>query len=116
MIICKQGVQFTKFRTETLKLMTVADACYKAFGCTCRITCGTDGHSLTDPHTNGYAIDMGTHELPEEKKQPILKAIQEAAGPDYYIFLEAQGTDNEHFHGQTRIGLWQERMKAEDGL
>jgi hypothetical protein len=113
MILTKDSVRFRLIRSETLRLMQIADEAYKKHGFQLTITCGTDGHPPDDPHFNGYAIDMRTHGIPEASKAAILQYMVEEAGPDYYIFLESPGTDNEHFHGQLRKGLWQERMQQE---
>jgi len=66
------------------------------------ITSGSDGcHSgETDPHHSGEAYDVRTHDLTNEQKQLALDTISREAGPLFYAFLEAGGTENEHIHCQ----------------
>ena len=68
------------------------------------ITSGSDGcHSgEMDPHHRGEAYDIRTHDHTEEQVAEILKAMVDFLGPQFYVFLEAAGTDNAHIHGQVR--------------
>jgi hypothetical protein len=79
------------------------------------ITSGTDGcHSgTTDPHHSAEAYDVRTHDLTAEQKALALKTIQDEAGPLFFAFLEAAGTDNEHIHAQRKKGTTYPPTNAE---
>lgn len=120
MIICKDSVRFRVIRDETIHSMQVITGIFKRLGYQFEITCGTNGHPPTDPHFNGYAIDIHSKHLPNAKEgkpepndESIMRDIREALGPDYYIFLEDEGTDNEHYHCQVRKDLWPTLMEKE---
>ena len=106
MIHCKESVHFRILRHEMWNLFSAFEAIFAQYGYECVITCGTDGHTPDDPHYNGFAIDLRSKHLPAGLSHTILLDMREAAGTDYYIFIEAEGTDNEHYHCQIRKDLW----------
>lgn len=66
------------------------------------ITSLNDGkHSDGSSHYRGMGLDVRSKWLTTNKRQ-ILEACKEALGhnPDFYIALENEGKDNEHFHLQ----------------
>lgn len=78
----------------------------QAIGHDLTITSGSDGcHSgELDPHHSAEAYDVRTHDLSAEQKATVLGVMQQEAGPLFYAFLEAAGTDNEHIHAQRKKG------------
>lgn len=114
MITCKESVRFYVIRRELLHLLDIADKVFAWHHLDCIVTSGTDSHQPDDPHYNGYAIDLRTHHIADDGiKQAIVTQLQTEAGDDFYVFLEAPGTSNEHIHAQCRKGLWRERMALE---
>ena len=114
MIHCKESVRFRVLTPELLRLLLVADRVFAQQGVDCIVTAGTDSHPPDDPHFNGYAADLRTHHITNnDTKHVIVAQMQTELGADYYVFLEAEGTDNEHIHGQVAKGLWQQ-LKAKE--
>ena len=88
------------------------ESCFNDLGYDCIITCGTDSHPDTDPHTHGYALDFRTkHITKESDKRAIVERITDALG-DYY-FIQFETGESEHIHAQVRKGLWQQLMQRE---
>ena len=111
MIRCKDSVRFTVLRPEIYGLFAGLNIKFAKYGSDCFITCGTEGHGLDDPHTNGYAIDIRCKQLAEEDSHKLLSELRDFLGPRYTVLLEAEGTDNEHLHIQIRKDLWRELLK-----
>ena len=102
------------------RLITAIDLCARLLGVELTLTCGREGHIVTDPHTRGLALDVSVanlamdqidkayfylrsvlgdlftvlYEVPTEPADPRLKAI---------AFLNAQATAP-HFHVQRKKG------------
>lgn len=69
------------------------------------ITSGTDGaHSgPADPHHFGEAYDIRSHDFPAALRPAVVKAVMDQLGwKQFYGYIEAPGTDNEHFHFQRK--------------
>jgi hypothetical protein len=63
------------------------------------LTSGNDGHhSRASLHYDGKAVDFRSHELLPAEKNQFLAIARVALGEDFDLILEAEGTDNEHFH------------------
>ena len=78
----------------------------RAIGHDVTITSACDGaHSgPDDPHHRGEAYDVRTHDVPD--KNALLAEIEKRLNPTYFfVFIEGEGTDNEHIHGQVRKGV-----------
>lgn len=70
------------------------------------LTSACDGaHSgPDDPHHEGKAYDVRTHDVPD--KDLLLSEIGRRLDPAFFfVFLEDKGTANEHIHGQVRKGI-----------
>jgi hypothetical protein len=103
----KDGVQFTKIAPGGFRILEAVSIVARKLGVDLTITSACDGtHSgPDDPHHRGEAYDIRTHDLAADIKPVILNALQ-ALLPlaCFFAFLEAPGTDNEHFHIQVRKG------------
>ena len=74
------------------------------------ITSAADGaHSgPADPHHTGEAFDLRTRDLSAAQKSLLLHDLQAGLYRDprqFYAFLEAPETPNEHIHCQRRNGV-----------
>lgn len=59
----------------------------------------------TDPHYCGDAYDVRSKDLDEITKQQVLANLNNLLPrTQFYYFLEAAGTNNEHFHIQVKKG------------
>lgn len=110
MIQTKEGV---RFHDPILNALAIAS---EQLGIDLVITCGTEGHPPTDPHTEGRAYDIRSHDIAD--KQAALVTIMRAFmdGPissqdgglvtnSYFGWLEDAGQLNEHIHVQVRKGV-----------
>jgi len=92
-----------------IRLLGVLDAVASLLGRDITITSGSDGlHSgESDPHHFGNAYDIRTHDDPD--KQQLVTTIEnklaEISPGKYYVFIEDEGSANEHIHAQLRHGL-----------
>lgn len=97
----KAGVQFTPGWAGFVILEAAKNAS-KVMGRDITITSGSDGtHSgPQDPHKLGAAYDFRSKDMTSAEKEQFLKLMWDYLGTKFYVFLEAKGTANEHFHAQ----------------
>jgi hypothetical protein len=103
----KEAVQFLKIAPAGFRILSAIDQAAKKCAVDLVITSACDGcHSgQNDPHHRGEAYDVRSHDFSAEQKQRILAEVMGALGWEhFYGFLEAAGTDNEHFHFQVKKG------------
>lgn len=102
----KAGVQFTVIAPGGFRILSAFDQTAAKLGLDLVITSACDGtHSgPTDPHHSGNAYDVRSHDFEDDVKDRILAEVRTTLGPQFFIFLEAAGTDNEHFHCQVAKG------------
>jgi hypothetical protein len=101
----KDGVQFTTIAPGGFRILAAVDGAAASVNHDVTITSACDGcHSgLHDPHHRGEAYDVRTHD--QADKNRLLAEIMKRLAPDQFFgFLEAAGTDNEHIHVQVRKG------------
>lgn len=105
-LYAKGGVRFDTIMPGGFRLLSAWDQVAAKLNIDLVITSGTDGaHSgPLDPHHEGKAYDVRSHDFTDEQKDRILAEVRTILGPQFYVFLESPGTDNEHFHGQTVKG------------
>ena len=116
MIYCvrvKPGVLFTRVMPDGeirslapggIAILSALDLTAKEIGHDLTVTSALDGtHSgPADPHLDGNAMDVRTHDLPSP--QHALETLKVQLGPLFYAFLEDAGTENEHLHAQILKG------------
>jgi hypothetical protein len=114
MLRAKEGVMFKLLTPEGLHILNALTEVSGALGIDLTITSACDGmHSgPDDPHHKGNAYDVRSKDI--EDKEAVLTKIMEALGDNpqpssggyvtakYFGWLEAAGTDNEHYHFQLR--------------
>lgn len=107
----KEGVQFAVIAPGGFRILGALDLVTRRYGFSLDlvITSGTDGeHSgPDDPHHHGEAYDVRSHDFPAELKQEFVAAVLSILNEDgdrFFGFLEAPGTENEHFHFQVKKG------------
>lgn len=89
-------------------IIAILDMVARSVGHDITITSGSDGeHSGPgDPHHDGNAYDIRSHDLPDDGQQ-VLQQLTQGLGNRFYAFLEDAGTDNEHIHCQVAKGtVW----------
>lgn len=118
-VLCKPGVQFATIAPAGFAILSALHLASASLGSPLTITSGTDGlHSgESDPHHRGEAYDVRSRDFPPVMYPTVLASIMHGLGlPQpgstereiftemFYGFLEAAGTENEHFHVQLRKG------------
>lgn len=106
-VLVKANVLFTVIAPGGFRILSAIDQAARRLDCDLVITSACDGeHSgPDDPHHRGEAYDVRSHDFSPEQKDRILAQAMNYLGWDhFYGFLEAPGTDNEHFHFQVKKG------------
>jgi hypothetical protein len=95
-ISIKPGARVFGLSVPMLLAVMVAKDAYQEIGVDLVITAGIDGkHSAGSSHYAGNAADLRTNTVPESKRAPLAKTIQERLGPDYFCQAE-----KDHIHIQ----------------
>ena len=105
-ILVKPGVQFAVIRPAGARIIEVLRGIARELSFDVTITSATDGtHSgPNDPHHLGEAYDLRTRGLTDAQKNQLLAMLQGRLGSQFFAFLEAPGSGNEHIHVQRRKG------------
>lgn len=116
----KDGVKFSRISPAGFRLLGALERTARRLKVDLTITSGTDGHLSDDPHTEGHAYDVRTHDLTDEQKQLVLKETMLDLAEDgnmldapilangglatlhFFGWLEHRGTEAEHLHFQKR--------------
>lgn len=102
----KQGVQFTTIAPGGFRILAALDKLAAQQPQNITITSACDGlHSgPTDPHHEGRAYDVRTHDQPDP--HDLLVRVQTELGTDkFFAWIENAGQENEHLHVQVRHGV-----------
>jgi hypothetical protein len=103
----KLGVQYLPIAPGGFVILSAIQQACERCALNLTITSGSDGeHSGPgDPHHRGEAYDVRSHDLTPQQKTSVLNAVMTILGWErFYGFLEAEGTENEHFHFQVKKG------------
>lgn len=119
-ILVKAGARFDVIDPAGFRLLGALDRVSRSLPYDLTITCGTDSHPTTDPHTLGRAYDIRTHDLTDVQKQFLLRAVlldlqngdHDApiavsgglATTHFFGWIEHPGEITEHCHIQQRKG------------
>lgn len=84
-------------RPKNLVIMAACANVAEEMAITTVITCGINGkHKNNSLHYNGNALDIRSKDIVH--KMIFLSRVMKRLGLGYEGFLEAEGTNNEHFH------------------
>lgn len=101
----KDGVEFKVIAPAGFRILGAIETTARRAGVDLTITSACDGmHSGPgDPHHLGEAYDVRTHGFNPDQKLMILNCFQALLPADqFYCFLEAPNTGNEHWHCQRK--------------
>lgn len=101
----KTGVTFNVIAPAGYLILDALKAASRKLGQDLTITSGTDGvHSGPgDPHHLGNAYDVRSHDFAPDVKAQVLSTVMADLGwQHFYGFVEAPGTENEHYHFQVK--------------
>ncbi len=121
-VICKPGVRFDVIAPAGFRLLGAIERAARSSGRDLMVTCGTEAHPATDPHSLGEAFDLRTHGLTDLEKETLLRRIlldvsegplvdplMDASGGIasryFWGWIEHPGEPAEHLHVQRRKGL-----------
>lgn len=98
----KNGAKLNDLKAEMVFVILSVAEVFKELGLKeLVVTEGTGGkHKQGSQHYNGLGLDIRSKNIPSKLKHKIVDLVKEDLGKDYYIFLEAEGSVNEHFHLQ----------------
>jgi len=117
-VVYKPGVRFDVIAPAGFRILEALGATARTFGRVLMITCGTEAHPATDPHTLGEAYDLRTHEFDDAGKDAFLRELVTVLGDGesptaiggglgvawFWGWIENRGQANEHLHVQRRKG------------
>jgi hypothetical protein len=100
----KPGTTFYTIAPGGFALIAAIHHTAQVIGHDLTITSGTDGtHSgPDDPHHTGNAYDVRISDLPDHEL--ALKTMQDFLGPLFFVWIEDEGTPNQHIHCQVKKG------------
>jgi hypothetical protein len=117
----KYGAKFDRIDPAGFRILAALDQVSRGLPYDLTITCGSDSHPASDPHTLGRAYDVRTHDLTTEDKallvREVLLGLQETeddapletsgglATKRFFGWLEHAGEVDEHAHFQQRKGV-----------
>ena len=90
----KDGVVLHPLTPALIRLLAVTDQAVRVLGRDLTVTCGREGHSVTDPHTRGEAIDIRTRDLPEGTIFTLVNWLRTALGPAWTVLYEVKEKPN----------------------
>jgi len=97
----KDGVKLVGVTTQWGIMDREVRAVYEEIGKDCVLTSAVDGkHGRKSRHKSGNGGDYRTKHLTSAEKSFLLRTLHERLGLDFDFLLEAEGTANEHLHGE----------------
>jgi hypothetical protein len=115
----KSGALFTVIAPGGFRILSALDQTAAKLSVDLIITSACDGcHSGEhDPHHRGEAYDVRSHDFDPTLREKVLATAMNLLGWDhFYGFIEAPGTDNEHYHFQTKKGTTYPPVEAPGGI
>lgn len=82
------SIQLNRLAPAGFRILSVIDQAALLCKTSLRITCGTEGHAPTDPHTLGQAVDIGATEFPPPLVMALHDALSRLLGPAFTVLYE----------------------------
>lgn len=116
------GARFDRIDPAGFRILGALDRVVRPQLYDLTVTCGSDSHQASDPHTLGRAYDVRSKNLTSDQKLFVLREVMlDLQHPDdlgdapiatsiglatkhFYGQLENPGSPNEHLHFQQRKG------------
>lgn len=87
----KNGVKLSKFSTQILLAIVVAERVYEKIGYEMTVTSIADGtHSAGSLHYGGNAVDLRVRHLPRPMWDDVTITLRDRLGPEYDVVLELE--------------------------
>ena len=108
-VTCKAGVRLSGLTAGLCRILSVLeDLSRTATGLPPElvITSINDStHGPTSRHYRNEALDLRSKNFSGRGAKRLFRSLfEQSLGPKFRVLLEAEGTDNEHFHAQIRKG------------
>ena len=84
----KPGVRFDIIAPAGFRILAAIDALTQKLGRDVLITCGTDSHTLPDPHCKGEAYDVGVFGWSATEIESALRHMRLALGDPFTVLYE----------------------------
>lgn len=116
----KSGVRFDRIAPAGFKILAVLQSATFIFDRDLTITCGTEGHPATDPHTRGDAYDVRVLGMADATILAFVDYLTTHLGPLFTVLYEVPtkpagvlasiatvnpGASAPHVHVQVRKGV-----------
>lgn len=85
----KSGVRFDRIAPAGFVIIAAAHSATRVCCVDVMITCGTEAHPPTDPHTLGEAYDLSTVNFSVELLLKVRSYFQNALGPLFTVLYES---------------------------
>ncbi len=96
----KPGVRFDRIDPAGFRILAALDTFARACDDDLTITCGTEAHETTDPHSLGRAYDVRSKNLePTEKDRLVRDVLTYVAEPGEELMITSGGLACRHFFG-----------------
>jgi|SRR6185369_2670830 len=89
----KDGVKFDRISPAGFKMLAVIQNATYIFDRDLTITCGTDSHPPTDPHSRGEAYDLRTIGMSDQVIKELVAYLKTQLGPLFFVQYETPGVN-----------------------
>ena len=95
-MLLKDGVKVQGIKTEIILALIIIEPIADEYGIDLTVTSARDGkHSINSKHKLGYAVDIRTRDIAEDRLSLFTQQIRSALTNEYYVALES-----DHIHIQ----------------
>jgi len=84
----KPGCQFSPLAPGGVRILSALDQVARLLGRDLEITCGSEAHPPTDPHTRGEAFDVSVHDLSIDQVLDVRHELQLELGSGFTVLYE----------------------------
>ena len=116
----RPSARFDIIRPAGFRILSALDQAAQQCRVDLEITCGTDSHTLPDPHPLGEAFDVGTKALSAQQIADVKASLERTLGPLFTVLYEVREVPSDptlrpiayvnvnatgsHFHVQRKKG------------
>ena len=84
----KQGVRLDGLQPAGARIFATVDNCARSLNLDQLVTCGTDSHGPSDPHTRGVALDIGVKRFTPSVTVKVYAYLSAALGSLFTVLYE----------------------------
>ncbi len=90
----KPGVEFALIAPAGFRLLSAVDLACQVLAHDLTLTCGTEGHPPSDPHSTGEAYDVRTSDLSEGQILALVPLLRKTLGYGFTVLYECPTKPN----------------------